>query len=39
MSITGSYWIHPQDYVRRRRWAGPAGSDPAVARHAVPRFA
>ncbi len=36
-SIT--YWIHPRDHVRRRRWTGPAGSHPAVALYATPRFA
>jgi hypothetical protein len=36
-SIT--YWVHPHDYVRRRRWAGPAGAHPAVAPHAAPRLA
>lgn len=34
-----TYWIHPRDFVRRRRWSGPVGSHPAVAGHAVPRFA
>lgn len=34
-----TYWIHPHDHVRRRRWSGPLGGHPAVAGDAVPRFA
>lgn len=39
ITTSAIYWIHPRDHVRRRRWAGPAGSHPAVAPHATPRFA
>jgi hypothetical protein len=39
MSATDTtYWIHPRDYVRRRRWTG-VGPHPALARYATPRFA
>jgi hypothetical protein len=34
-----TYWIHPMDHVRRRRWLGPVGPDPSAALHATPRFA
>ncbi|HMO01212.1 MAG TPA: hypothetical protein PKD59_17500 [Miltoncostaeaceae bacterium] len=34
-----TYWVHPHDHVRRRRWTWPTGPHPAVALHATPRFA
>ena len=34
-----TYWIHPTDYVRRRRWTGPVGPHPSAVLPAFPRIA
>jgi hypothetical protein len=31
-------WIHPADFVRRRRWAGPVGPAPTAALPQFPRI-
>jgi hypothetical protein len=36
---TTTYWIHPMDIVRRRRWAGPVGPAPTAALPRFPRIA
>jgi len=32
------YWLHPMDYVRRRRWTGPVPPRAATVRLATPRI-
>jgi hypothetical protein len=34
-----TYWIHPMDYVRRRRWTGTVPSHAESVRLATPRIA
>jgi hypothetical protein len=34
-----TYWIHPMDHVRRRRWAGPVPTGAETVRLATPRIA
>ena len=38
MTASGTtYWIHPRDHVRRRRWTGPGGAE--TIRLGTPRIA
>jgi hypothetical protein len=34
-----TYWIHPMNFGRRRRWAGPVGSRTETIRLGTPRIA
>ena len=36
---TATYWIHPMDHVRHRRWTRPTGPDQQALRLGTPRIA